>query len=273
MSVTENDFNYIRKLVLERSAIVIEDGKEYLVESRVGPVAKGEGFDSIDQLVEALQKNSNNGLQDKVVEALTTNETSFFRDVHPFETLKNTILPELLKMRKDKKEANIWCAASSSGQEPYSIAMVIKENFPILMDWKLNFIASDLSIEMLDRCRAGEFSQLEVNRGLSAPMLIKYFEKDGVKWFIKKEFREMITFQQLNLSEAFPYLPKMDIVFIRNVLIYFDVPMKKKILKQIKSILQPDGFLFLGAAESTLNLDEDFERMDLKHSGCYRLKR
>lgn len=273
MSVSEHDFNYIRQLVLDRSAIVIEDGKEYLVESRIGPVAKGEGFDSIDQLVQALRKNSNNGLQDKVVEALTTNETSFFRDVHPFETLKTIILPELLKMRKGQKEVSIWCAASSSGQEPYSIAMLIRENFPILLDWKLSFIASDISVEMLNRCRSGEFSQLEVNRGLSAPLLIKYFEKDGLKWSIKKEFREMIDFQQINLAETFPYLPKMDIIFIRNVLIYFDIEMKKKILKQIKSILQPDGFLFLGAAESTLNLDDDFERMDVKHSGCYRMKR
>ena len=272
MSVTASDFNYIRDFVLARSAIVIEDGKEYLVESRVGPVAKNEGFDSIEQLIQAVRNNPGNGLQDKIVEALTTNETSFFRDVHPFETLKNVILPEVLKIRKTQKGLNIWCGASSSGQEPYSIAMLIKENFPILLDWKLNFICSDLSTEMLDRCRSGEFSQLEVNRGLSAPLLIKYFEKNGLKWSIKKELREMISFQQINLSEPLPYLPKMDIIFMRNVLIYFDVPMKRKIFKQIRSILQPDGFLFLGAAESTLNLDDAFERMDLKHSGCYRLK-
>ena len=273
MSVSESDFNYIRDLVLERSAIVIEDGKEYLVESRVGPVAKNEGFDTIDQLIDAVRNNSRNGLPDKIVEALTTNETSFFRDVHPFETFKNVILPELLKTRKTARAVNIWCGASSSGQEPYSIAMLIKENFPILLDWKLTFISSDISHEMLDRCRSGEFSQLEVNRGLSAPLLIKYFEKNGVNWSIKKELREMISFQQINLSEPLPYLPKMDIIFMRNVLIYFDVETKKRIFSQIRSILQPDGFLFLGAAESTLNLDDAFERMDLKHSGCYRLIR
>lgn len=273
MSVTESDFNYIRELVLDRSAIVIENGKEYLVESRIGPVAKNEGFDSIKQLVESLRNNSNNGLQDKVVEALTTNETSFFRDIHPFETFKNIILPDLLKTRKAVREISIWCGASSSGQEPYSIAMLIRENFPLLIDWKLNFIASDISNEMLDRCRSGEFSQLEVNRGLSAPLLIKYFQKNGVKWSIKKELRAMIDFQQINLVKPLPYFPKMDIIFMRNVLIYFDVEMKKRILKQIRSILQPDGVLFLGAAESTLNLDESFDRMDVQHSGCYRLKR
>lgn len=273
MSVSESDFNYIRALVLDRSAIVIESGKEYLVESRVGPVAKNEGFDSIDQLIESLRNNSNNGLQDKIVEALTTNETSFFRDIHPFETLKNIILPDLLKARKAMRKISIWCGASSSGQEPYSIAMLVRENFPLLLDWELTFIASDISIEMLDRCRSGEFSQLEVNRGLSAPLLIKYFQKNGLKWAIRKDIREMIDFQQINLAKTLPYFPKMDIIFMRNVLIYFDIEMKKKILKYIRSILQPDGVLFLGAAESTLNLDESFERMDVQHSGCYRLKR
>lgn len=273
MSVTENDFIYIRELVLDRSAIVIEEGKEYLVESRVGPVAKNEGFDSIEQLVQSLRRNPNNGLHDKVVEALTTNETSFFRDIHPFNTFKDIILPDLIKTRKAEREISIWCGASSSGQEPYSLAMLIRENFPILLDWKLTFIATDISIEMLDRCRAGEFSQLEVNRGLSAPLLIKYFQKEGVKWSIKKELRQMIDFQQMNLSEPLPYMPRMDVVFMRNVLIYFDIEMKKSILKQIRSILKPDGVLFLGAAESTLNLDESYERMDVRHSGCYRLKR
>jgi len=273
MSVSKSDFNYIRDLVLERSAIVLEDGKEYLVESRIGPVAETEGFGTIDQLVQALQKNSNNGLQSKVIEAITTNETSFFRDIHPFETLKDAVLPELIENRKDTRRLNIWCAASSSGQEPYSIAMLIRENFPRLLDWKINFIASDISEKMLDRCRSGKFSQLEVNRGLSASLLVKYFEKTGATWFIKEQLRKMVHFQQINLSQEFPYLPKMDIIFMRNVLIYFDIETKKKILKQLISTLQPDGFLFLGAAESTINLDSSFERTSYKHSGCYRLKR
>ena len=273
MSVSKSDFNYIRELVLERSAIVLEDGKEYLVESRIGQVAETEGFDTIDQLVKALRKNSHNGLQSKVIEALTTNETSFFRDIHPFRTLKDAILPELLENRKNTRKLNIWCAASSSGQEPYSIAMLIRENFPALLDWQINFVASDISEKMLDRCRSGKFSQLEVNRGLSASFLVKYFEKKGPTWFIKKQFQEMIHFQQINLSRELPCLPKMDIIFMRNVLIYFDIETKKKILKQLISMLQPDGFLFLGAAESTINLDSSFERMDYKHSGCYRLKR
>jgi len=273
MSVSERDFNYIREWVLERSAIVLEDGKEYLVESRIGQVARTEGFDTIGQLVETLRENSNNGLQSKVIEALTTNETSFFRDIYPFKTLKNVILPELLKNRNNTRKLNIWCAASSSGQEPYSIAMLIREYFATLLDWKINFIASDISDKMLDRCRSGKFSQLEVNRGLPASFLVKYFEKNGPTWSIKKQFLKMIDFQHINLSRELPHLPKMNLIFMRNVLIYFDIETKKKILKQLRSILQPDGFLFLGAAESTINLDNSFERMDYKHSGCYRLKR
>lgn len=273
MSVSESAFNYIRELVLECSAIVLEDGKEYLVESRIGQVVETEGFETVDQLVEALRKNSHNGLQSKVIEALTINETSFFRDIHPFETLKDVVLPELLKTRKSTKKLNIWCAASSSGQEPYSIAMLIRENFPTLLDWEINFIASDISEKMLAQCRSGKFSQLEVNRGLPASYLVKYFEKTGSTWSIKKKFTEMIRFQNINLSKELPYIPKMDIIFIRNVLIYFDIGTKKKILKKLGSLLQPDGFLFLGTAESTLNLDNSFERMDYKHSGCYRLKR
>lgn len=271
MPVSNSDFNYIRELVLERSAIVLEDGKEYLVESRIHPVAKTEGFDTIDQLVEALRQNSHNGLQSKVIEALTTNETSFFRDIHPFETLKDVVLPELLKNRESKRELNIWCAASSSGQEPYSIAMLIREHFPALLDWKINFIASDISEKMLDQCRSGKFSQLEVNRGLPASFLVKYFEKNGATWSIKKQFRGMIHFKHINLSRELPYLPRMDLIFLRNVLIYFDIEMKQKILKQLRSILQPDGYLFLGGAETTLNLDESYTRMSVKNSGCYRL--
>lgn len=271
MPVSNSDFNYIRELVFERSAIVLEEGKEYLVESHIGPVAKTEGFETIERLVEALRKNTHNGLQTKVIEALTTNETSFYRDIHPFETLKNIILPDLIKSREDTKELNIWCAASSSGQEPYSIAMLIQENFPALLNWKINFIASDISEEMLDRCRSGKYSQLEVNRGLPASHLIKYFKKDGPAWIIKKEIRERIQFQYVNLSHELPYLPKMDIVFLRNVLIYFDIEMKKKVLKQLKSVLKPDGYLFLGGAETTLNLDTSYSRMGVKYSGCYRL--
>jgi chemotaxis protein methyltransferase CheR len=272
MGISSNDFNYISKLVLEMSAIVLEPGKEYLVESRIQPLALKEGFASIEELVKKMQLNPRNGFCAKVVEAMTTNETSFFRDIHPFETLKGFVFPDLIEKRKDTKELNIWCGASSSGQEPYTLAILMRENFPQLQSWKINYIASDISNEMLDRCRNGVYSQLEVNRGLPATMMVKYFERHGTEWQIKEDMRKMIDFRITNLSDNWPIMPKLDLVMMRNVLIYFDVEMKKVILGKIKKLLKPDGYMFLGAAETTLNLDESFERMNYKQSGCYRIR-
>lgn len=272
MGISVNDFNYLRKLVLEMSAIVLEPGKEYLVESRIQPLALKEGFASIEELVKKMQLNPRNGFCAKVVEAMTTNETSFFRDIHPFETLKGFVFPDLIEKRKDTKELNIWCGASSSGQEPYTLAMLMRENFPQLQSWKVNYTASDISNEMLDRCRNGVYSQLEVNRGLPAAMMVKYFERHGTEWQVKEDMRKTIDFRITNLSGNWPLMPKLDLVMMRNVLIYFDVEMKKVILGKIKKLLKPDGYLFLGAAETTLNLDESFERMNYKQSGCYRIR-
>jgi len=272
MTISANDFQYISKLVQDLSAIVLETGKEYLVESRIWPLAKKEGFESIAELVNILRNEPQNGLSTKVVDAMTTNETSFFRDIHPFETLKKHIIPDLIKKREATKQLNIWSGASSSGQEPYTFAMILLENFPELRTWKINYMSSDISNEMLDRCRKGIYSQLEINRGLPATLMVKYFERHGTEWQAKKELRDMIDFRYLNLCEKWPVLPKMDLVLLRNVLIYFDVEIKKKILKQIQDLLNPDGYLFLGAAETTMKLNESFERMDYKQSGCYRIR-
>ncbi len=272
MNISESDFQFITKLVKELSAIALEPGKEYLVESRINPLAQKEGFASIEELVKKLRSEPQNGLRNKVVEVMTTNETSFFRDIHPFETLKNFVLPELIEKREKTRELNIWCGASSSGQEPYSFAMLIKENFPQLDSWKIKYIATDISDEMLKRCRDGIYSQLEINRGLPAAMMVKYFERQGTEWRVKEDLRKMVDFRYTNLSENWPYMPPMDLVMVRNVLIYFDVEMKKQILGKIKKLMRPDGYFFLGAAETTLNLDESFERMNYKQSGCYRLR-
>lgn len=272
MTISTNDFQYISKMVQDLSAIVLETGKEYLVESRILPLAKKEGFDSIEELVKNLRNGQKNGLSTRVVDAMTTNETSFFRDIHPFETLKKFIIPDLIKKREATKQLNIWSGASSSGQEPYTFAMVLRENFPELRTWKVNYISSDISHEMLDRCRKGIYSQLEINRGLPATLMVKYFERHGTEWQVKEDLRKMIDFRYLNLCEDWPVLPKMDLVLLRNVLIYFDVDMKKGILNKIQKLLKPDGYLFLGAAETTLNLNESFERMDYKQSGCYRIR-
>jgi chemotaxis protein methyltransferase CheR len=272
MPLNNADFDFICKLVRDRSAIVLDAGKEYLVESRLLPLARSEGCASLQDLVLRLRTQSTNGLQQKVIEAMTTNETSFFRDLHPFEALKKVLLPELMRKRERERRLNFWCGASSSGQEPYTIAILLREHFPTLANWSVQFLATDLSVEMVERARAGRYSQLEVNRGMPAPLLIKYFQRHGVEWRVKDELRKMVEFRPMNLVESWGAMPELDIIFLRNVLIYFDVPTKKAVLGKIRRVLRPDGYLFLGAAETTLNLDDGFERMQFDKAGCYRLR-
>jgi len=220
-----------------------------------------------------MQAEPFQGLHRKAVEAMTTNETSFFRDFHPFEALKKFVLPDLLALRSAERTLNIWCAASSSGQEPYSLGMLIRENFPQLLSWKLRILATDLSTEVLARAREGRYSQLEVNRGLPANLLVKYFQKQGCDWYLRDEIRRMVDFQIVNLSNAWPALPPVDIVMIRNVLIYFGIETKKEILAKVRRVLKPDGYLFLGGAETTFSIDESFERVQFERATCYRIRR
>jgi len=273
MSISASEFDYVRRLVLDQSAIVLEDDKHYLVESRLLPLARREGFDSIASLVAWLGPRKFDGLQRKVVEAMTTNETSFFRDFHPFEALRKSILPELMTKRAYAKELNFWSAACSSGQEPYSLAMVLQEYFPSLADWSVRIVATELSADMLARAREGLYSQLEVNRGLPAMLLVKHFRQRGTDWQIREDLRRRVEFQILNLAEAWPLLPPMDIVLMRNVLIYFGLDTKKKILGRVRQLLKPDGFLFLGGAETTFNLDDAFERVQFDRTICYRVRK
>jgi chemotaxis protein methyltransferase CheR len=267
------DFDYIRRLVRERSSIVLESNKAYLAESRLIPLAKREGMRSLNELVARLRGEKFGGLHRKVVEAMTTNETSFFRDIHPFEALKKPILPELITRRASERKLNIWCAACSTGQEPYTIAMLLRESFPQLGGYSVRIVATDLSTEVLDRAREGVYSQIEVNRGLPAALLVKYFKKQGLHWKIADDLRRMVEFRELNLAESWALLGSMDIIFLRNVLIYFDVSTKQGILAKVRTSLRPDGYLFLGAAETTINLDDAFQRVQLDKSGCYRLAR
>ncbi len=265
------DFDYVAKLVRDKSAIVLEPEKLYLVEARLVPVARREGFDSISELVAKVRGISGGPLREMVVEAMTTNETSFFRDITPFQALKEQVLPELIESRSDKKKLNLWCAASSTGQEPYSIAMTLKDGFPELADWDITFYATDLSLEVLNRGKEGFYSQLEVNRGLPAPMLVKNFTKEGTEWRVKEDLRNMIDFRQLNLIGNWPPMPRFDIVFVRNVLIYFDVDVKRGILENMRQTMASDAFLFLGSAETTLNIAEEFTRVKYDRGSCYRL--
>lgn len=265
----DTSFNYVRDFVRTEAGIVIEPGKEYLVESRLAPIIRSEGLNSMDALVQALRGTSRSELHRKVVDAMTTNETTFFRDIEPFEYLRTQVLPKLIQTRRIGKRLSIWYAASSTGQEPYSMSILLREHFPELHDWKIEQVGTDISRRALDRAREGKYSQLEVNRGMPAKLLLKYFDKKGLDWQLRENIRSMVTYQELNLNGQWPRLGPFDIVFIRNVMIYFDVPAKKKILGRIYDLLRPDGYLFLGAAETTLNLDDRFVRSPAALSGAY----
>lgn len=260
------DFQFVRHLVHDRSAIALEDGKEYLVQARLGPLARREGLGSVAELVDRLRTGTP-GLRDDVVDAITTNETSFFRDVHPFDALRDTILPELLK--RSKGGLGIWSAAASTGQEAYSVAILLREHFPNAPD--ATILGTDLSREVLQKAAAGRFTQLEVNRGLPARLLVKHFDRHGLEWHVKERVRRMVTFRQVNLARPLPALPPMDIVLLRNVLIYFDATTKGAVLRQVARVLRPGGYLFLGGAETTYGLDPQWERVEIGRSVFYRL--
>jgi chemotaxis protein methyltransferase CheR len=271
-ALDDTSFQYISDLVLKRSAIVLEPVKAYLVESRLSPLARQHGFESIAELVTALRAKPAGDLHQLVTEAMTTNETSFFRDIHPFDTLKTTILPELIAARGAQRALNIWCGACSSGQEPYTIGIVLREHFPTLATWNVRLVASDLSTQILARAQQGLYTQAEVNRGMPAPLLVKHFHKVGLQWQVKDHVRNLMQFVELNLIERWPPLSRMDIIFLRNVLIYFSSDTKRAILDKIARQLAPDGYLFLGGAETTLNLSEAFDRVNVGKTVCYRLR-
>ncbi len=270
-TVSSVEFEYIRELVYRRAAIVLDDGKEYLVESRLQPLARRLAEGSIPKLVRRLRDEPLNAIHNEVVEAMTTNETSFFRDRHPFEAMSQHVLPALATMRGGAP-LTIWSAASSSGQEAYSLGILIHEKFPELLGGRVRCYASDVSTSMLSKAVEGRYSHLEVNRGLPAHLLVKYFERRGVDWEIKDIVRRMVEFRQMNLAAPWAPLPPMDVVFMRNVLIYFDTETKRAVLDRLRRVLKPDGFLFLGAAETTLNLDDSYERVLFDKATCYRLR-
>jgi chemotaxis protein methyltransferase CheR len=272
MALKQSDFDFIRQMIQQRAAIVLDDNKHYFVESRLGPVVEETGSKSMDHLIEQLRGPGNTALQQKVTEAITIHETSFFRDMHPFKALRESVFPDIIEKRGSERAISMWCGACSSGQEPYTVSMILHQHFPQIANWRVRFIATDISNKILDKAKGGRYSQLEINRGLPAPMLLKFFEKHGLEWQIKPEYKKFLEFRQLNLIENWPPMPKMDIIFLRNVLIYFDVATKRRILGKIRELLKPDGYLFLGAAEMPMSVDNSFERVNLTRAGCYKLK-
>jgi len=251
----------------------LDEEKEYLIFSRLEPLARELGFDSLTRLVGRLRSTSYDLLHRKVVEAMTTNETSFFRDLSPFLALKERLLPDLIAHRASMRCLSIWCGASSSGQEPYSILLTILEHFPQLKDWQIRFVATDISGAMVKRCQEGIYSQLEVSRGLPADLLTKYFSKTGTYWQIAEDLRKRIEFREMNLAGPWPLFPSIDLVVLRNVMIYFDGETKKHIFRKIRNILNPQGYLLLGGTETTINLDEQYERVAVNGTSCYRMKK
>ncbi len=268
--MNEENFKFICDLVLREAAIVLGAGKEYLVEARLGGVASRHRFPSLNALIDHLRFAPNTlPLQREIVDALTTNETLFFRDFHPFEALKKEVLPSLLA-RHTTGKIMIWSAACSSGQEPYSLAMLLNEAFPSQAD-RFQIMATDISTSILRRARSGLYQQLEVNRGLPAPYLVKYFTQTPEGWQINEQIRRSVDFREINLSRPFVGMPKFHFVLIRNVMIYFDIPVRRQILKQVRELLVPGGYLLLGGAETTLMVDDGFTPVNIGRSTFYQV--
>ena len=271
--VTPQSFAYLQGVVLRRTGTILEHGKEYLVEARLYALAQSEGFASVEALLEGLQTEEESGeLHRRVTEAMLNYETSFFRDLYPFQALRETLLPGVIARRESSRRLDIWCAGISSGQEVYSLAMTLREHFPELAGWNVRLLASDVSETMLDRARSGEYSQVEVNRGLPARLLVRYFERTGTRWRIHGDVRKMVELQRFNLAAPWPSVPRADFVFLRNVLLYFHPEVRRAILAQVAGVLREDGYLFLGGGETTLITDRTYEPVRVGKALCYRLR-
>jgi chemotaxis protein methyltransferase CheR len=256
--VTPLDYEYLCKLLKDQSGLDLSADKQYLIESRLLPLSRKAGLSNISELVQKT-KDGSASLTVQVVEAMTTNETFFFRDKVPFERFRDTIMPEIMQARAGRKSIRIWCAAGSTGQEPYSLAMCLKEIGAALAGWRIEILATDLSQEVLEKSRAGIYSQFEVQRGLPIQMLVKYFRQTGDVWQINADIRAMVKHRQLNLLHDFSQLGVFDVIFCRNVLIYFDQGTKINMLNRLAKANEPDGFLVLGAAETVVGLTDVYK--------------
>jgi chemotaxis protein methyltransferase CheR len=267
--ISPESYKFLQDYVYRESGIVLEDDKHYLLQARLMPILKKDQLKSIDQICERLRTGSLD-LRQRVVDAMTTNETLFFRDPAVFDALKTTIIPTLMKARETSKRLSFWSAAASSGQEAYSLAILLLEMGLPAQGWNIQIFGTDLSNQVLDRARQARYMQIEVNRGLPAPHLVRYFTKQGLEWQLKDNVRSMASFQKFDLRQSPSPLGTFDVVFCRNVLIYFDIPTKKKILGGLRSVLRDDGCLLLGGAEAILDLDGGYTRQVVGQASVYR---
>jgi chemotaxis protein methyltransferase CheR len=270
VTLSQSDFTFVSTLVRREASIVLAPGKEYLVEARLIPVARQVGAPSVAEFLAELQRRPDPANQRRIIDALTTNETSWFRDREPFTALTDVVLPELVKARSSARKLRIWSAASSSGQEAYSLAITLQESLP--PGWSYEIVGSDISTEMIQRAEIGEYSQVEVNRGLPASQLVQYFDRVGAHWRVSPVLRRNVSFRLMNLTAPLPSMPPYDVIFLRNVLIYFDVATKRSVLRNVARLLRPDGWLFLGAAETTIGIDENYERVAAGRTSAYRIR-
>lgn len=267
--MTPQEFDWLRAYLKQQSGLVLTNEKQYLIESRLLPVARKAGLASLSALIAKVKEPGQSILAATVVEAMTTNESFFFRDKTPFDHFTDTMLPKLLEARARDRRLRIWCAAASTGQEPYSLAMCLKEAEAKLAGWRIEIIGTDLSTDVLEKAKAGVYTQFEVQRGLPINYLLKYFTQSGDTWQINSNMRSMIQYRKLNLLENFSTLGQFDIIFCRNVLIYFDNKTKVDILERMSKMIPTDGFLVLGAAETVVGLTDVFKPMSDKR-GLYQ---
>jgi chemotaxis protein methyltransferase CheR len=266
--VTPPDYEYLRKFLKDNSGLDLSADKQYLIESRLLPISRKEGLPGISELVQKM-KSGSASIMTQVVEAMTTNETFFFRDKVPFDHFRNSIIPEILQARASRRSIRIWCAAGSTGQEPYSLAMSLKEMGAALAGWRIEILATDLSLEVIEKSKSGLYSQFEVQRGLPIQLLVKYFKQVGEFWQINADIRAMIQHRQLNLLHDFSQFGIFDVIFCRNVLIYFDQDTKIDIFRRLAKVSETDGFLALGAAETVVGLTDVYKPYP-ERRGLYR---
>jgi chemotaxis protein methyltransferase CheR len=266
--VTPPEYEYLRKSLKDSSGLYLSADKHYLIESRLLPLARKAGLPGISELVQKM-KGGSTEIITQVIEAMTTNETFFFRDKVPFDHFRDAIMPEILQTRARRRSVRIWCAAGSTGQEPYSLAMCLKEMSAALTGWRVEILATDLSLEVIEKSKAGLYSQFEVQRGLPIQMLVKYFKQTGEFWQINADIRAMIQHRQLNLLHDFSQLGVFDVIFCRNVLIYFDQDTKIDVFRRLARATETDGFLALGAAETVVGLTDAFKPFP-ERRGLYR---